>query len=153
MEKIETINMDAYPDIREAIDGLLQVVENTAPSFDIVRRLKKKIADDFQELELKTDEQLQKVLHCSKVEIDQLLSDEENEDFDKIISLHIALLKCHINKTQLFSKERKDIKHYLNNAEEMKESIDSYFNQVIEIINGASRPVFLATVTSSRGVN
>ena len=129
-EDLKTINPDDYPDIKEELLALSEGIERANQFLETIREIKALIPQALQELNLKTDEQYRKELNYSKVDVDELLANED-EDFDKLLALELALEKYSLNKAGLFSKGRKEISLLVKHSEDLIKRKDELFELII----------------------
>ncbi|MDP2749743.1 MAG: hypothetical protein Q8O89_02845 [Nanoarchaeota archaeon] len=129
-ENLKTINPDDYPDIKEELLALSEGIKRANQFLETIRGIKALIPETLQELNIKTDEGFRKELNYGKIEVDELLGNED-EDFDKLLAFDLALQKYTLNKAGLFSKERKEISLVVKRSEDLIKSKDELFELII----------------------
>lgn len=129
-ENLKTINPDDYLDIKEELLALSESIERVNQFLETIREIKALIPQTLQELNLKTDEQFRKELNYSKVDVDGLLGDED-EDFDTLLAFDLALQKYTLKKARLFSKERKETSLVIKHSEDLIKRKDELFELII----------------------
>ncbi len=143
VERLKTIELDSYSDIKEKLIELRELLATATQFFMDFRQTKTSVQNHLRDLNLITDAQFLKELNYSKSEIDELLGSEETEDFDRFFSFRMALLKYALKKTRLFSRERKKILSDIKLLEKLIESKDKLFNMAINGINIVNKHIKL----------
>jgi hypothetical protein len=139
VNKLETLNIDQYANEDKVFSTAKTVLDGSKGFIKSAKDMKMQVKNQFEEQCKKclnlSDEKIEKDLGVNRAEIEEIIDENREEDFEKIINVCKKIMEHEYRKASFFSEKRKQLKPCLKSLAESKKVFDEYFDMLNKMLN------------------
>ncbi len=144
--RLEALKIDDYPDMQELSSNVKKVLELSKAYIADAKNIKKQMKEQFEAYKNRfpdlPEEKARNELGVSRFEIEEVInSNEDNENYEKIIAVSKRAMEYQYGKTKFFSEDRKIAKNSVKSLINARESFEKCFNLLDKALNTVNNKI------------